>query len=56
MVDERMHDGVYSKTEDNTLQELKRFQDFSYRNFRKLSNNTLVCYQVKPNCTVIQNS
>ena len=30
-----MQNGVYAKTEDNTLQDLKRLQDFSYKNFSK---------------------
>ena len=35
MIDKKMQEGVYAKTEDNTLQDLKRFQDFLYRNFSK---------------------
>ena len=35
MIDKGIQDGVYTKTEDNTLQDLKRFQDFLYRNFSK---------------------
>ena len=35
MIDKGIQDGVYTTTEDNTLQDLKRFQDFLYRNFSK---------------------
>ena len=35
MIGKGMQNGDYAKTEDNTLQDLKRFQDFSYKNFSK---------------------
>ena len=35
MINEGITDGVYVETQDETLQDLKRFQDFLYRNFRK---------------------
>ena len=38
MIDKRIPDGVYAKIEDNTLQNLKHFQDFFYRNFSKFEN------------------
>ena len=34
MIDKGIQE-VHAKTEDNTLQDLKRFQDFLYRNFSK---------------------
>ena len=38
MMDKIIPDGVYAKIEDNTLQNLKHFQDFLYRNFSKFEN------------------
>ena len=35
MTDKGIQEGVYVKTEDNTLQDVKQFQDFLYRNFSK---------------------
>ena len=35
MIDKVIQERVYAKTEDNTLQDLKRFQDFAYKNFSK---------------------
>lgn len=35
MIHEGMEKGVYKKANDNTLRDLKRFQDFLYRNFKK---------------------
>ena len=35
MIDKGIQDEVYSKTGDNTLQDLKCFHDFLYRNFSK---------------------
>ena len=35
MIDKGIQDGVYAKTEDSTLQDLNRFQDFLYRNVSK---------------------
>lgn len=35
MIDKGIPDELYSKTEDNTLQKLKCFQDFLYKNFSK---------------------
>ena len=34
-IDKGIQEGVYAKAEDSTLQDLKRFQDFFYRNFSK---------------------
>ena len=34
MIDEGITNGVYMKTEDDTLGDLRRFKDFLYRNFR----------------------
>ena len=33
MIEEGVKKGTYKKTEDTTLQDLKKFQDFLYRNF-----------------------
>ena len=33
MIEEGVKKGTYEKTEDTTLQDLKKFQDFLYRNF-----------------------
>ena len=42
MIDKWIPERVYVKTEDNTLQDLKQFQDFLYRNFSKYEKyNTL---------------
>ena len=35
MIEKGIQEGVYVKTGGNTLQDLKRFQDFFYRNFSK---------------------
>ena len=35
MIDRGIQDGVYAKTEDKTLPDLKLFQDLLYRNFSK---------------------
>ena len=35
MIHEGILKGTYEFTEDNTLSDLKRFQDFLYRNFKK---------------------
>ena len=35
MIDYELREGVYAKTEGNTLQDLKQFQDFLYSNFSK---------------------
>ncbi|XP_066925101.1 uncharacterized protein [Clytia hemisphaerica] len=35
MINEGIDQGVYKHSDDNTLIDLKRFQDFLYRNFRK---------------------
>ena len=35
MIDKGIQDGVYAKAEDKTLQDLKGFQDFLFRNFSK---------------------
>ena len=40
MIDKGIQGGVYARTEDNTLQNLKRFQDFLYRNFSKYEKYT----------------
>lgn len=34
MIGKGTRDGVYAETEDSTLQDLKHFQDFLYRNFK----------------------
>ena len=52
MIDKGIQDGVSAKTEDNTLQDLKRFQDFLYRNFSKYEKYN----DMLPTCTVIRNS
>ena len=33
MIEEGVKNGTYKKTEDTTLQDLKKFQDILYRNF-----------------------
>ena len=33
MIDKGAQDRIYAETEDNNIQDLKRFQDFLYRNF-----------------------
>ena len=33
MIDKGTQDRIYAETEDNNIQDLKRFQDFLYRNF-----------------------
>ena len=33
MIEEGVKKGTYKKTEDITLRDLKKFQDFLYRNF-----------------------
>ena len=33
MIDKGTQDRIYAETEDNNMQDLKRFQDFFYRNF-----------------------
>ena len=38
MIEEGIHKGVYEKSVDNTFKDLKRFQDFLYRNFRNYEN------------------
>ena len=53
MIDKRMQEGVYAKIEDNTLHELKRFQDSLNRNFSKYEKNVT---EFKPTCAVIRNS
>ena len=35
IINKGIENWVYEKTEDNALQNLKRFQDFLYRNFSK---------------------
>ena len=35
MIGEGVKKGTYKKTEDTTLQDLKKYQDFLYRNFLK---------------------
>ena len=34
MIDERIKNGIYTPTEDNTLNDLGMFQDFLRRNFK----------------------
>ena len=34
MIDERIKNGIYTPTEDNTLTDLRKFQDFLRRNFK----------------------
>ena len=41
MIDKWIPERVYAKTEDNTLQDLKQFQDFLYRNFSKFEKYML---------------
>ena len=43
MIEKGIQEGVFVKTEDSTLQNLKQFQDFLYRNFSKYEkyNDTL---------------
>ena len=40
MIDKGIPEGVYAKTEDDTLQDLKRFQELLYRNFSKSEKYT----------------
>ena len=54
MIDKGIQEGIYEKTEDNTLQDLKRFQDFLCRNFSKYEKYDVTKF--KPTCTVIRNS
>ena len=35
MIDKGIQDAVYAKTEDSSLEDLKSFQYFLYRNFSK---------------------
>ena len=35
MIDKRIEEGVYAKSEDNILRNLKRFQDFLCRDLNK---------------------
>ena len=53
MIDKGMQEGVYAKIEDNTLHELKRFQDSFNRNFSKYEKNVT---KFKPTCVIIRNS
>ena len=34
MIDEGIRNGIYTPTEDNTLNDLRKFQDFLRRNFK----------------------
>ena len=38
MIEQGISKGTYERTDDNTLQDLKRFQDFLYRNFYNYEN------------------
>ena len=38
MIDKGIQDAVYAKTEGNSLEDLKRFQYFLYRNFSKYND------------------
>ena len=38
ILEERISKGTYEKTDDTTLRDLKRFQDFLYRNFYNYEN------------------
>ena len=38
MIEESISKGAYERTDDTTLQDLKRFRDFLYRNFYKYEN------------------
>ena len=48
MINNEIQDGVYAKTEDTTLLDLKHFQDYPYRNFSKYEN-IMICYQFQTN-------
>ena len=43
MINDGIAKGVYEKTEDKILQELKSFKDFIYRNFRKYEHYDKMC-------------
>ena len=43
MIDEGINKGVYKKTEDKTLHELKNFKAFIYRNFKKYEHYEKMC-------------
>ena len=38
MIDDGIKKGIYEVTTDSTLQDLKRFQNFLYRNFKDYEN------------------
>ena len=38
MIDSGIKKGIYEVTTDSTLQDLKRFRDFLYRNFKDYEN------------------
>ena len=42
MIKNGIQKGVYVETEDNTLRDLKRFQDFLYRNFKNSEHNNKI--------------
>ena len=43
MIEKGVKKSTYKKTEDTTLQDLKKFQDFSYRNFDTHTNIVNIC-------------
>ena len=43
MIEKGVKKSTYKKTEDTTLQDLKKFQDFSYRNFDTYTNIVNIC-------------
>ena len=43
MIDEGIEKGVYANSSDNTLKDLKQFQDFLYRHFKKYKHYDQMC-------------
>ena len=48
MIEDGLSDGKYQPTSDNTLQDLKSFQDFLYRNIRPLKSEVLPYDKIRP--------
>ena len=48
MIEDGVSDGKYQPTSDNTLQDLKSFQDFLYRNIRPLKSEVLPYDKIRP--------
>ena len=49
MINDRIRDGTYKVTVDNTLDDLKTFKSFLYRNFyRKFKHYEKMLHKIKP--------